>query len=121
MYATGTHHLNFCFFRYLEILQKQRHEMEDLMAQKLRDQERDLTNQTFAAVQEKDNSIQSVLKTALDAQQQEHEEHSQVPLVLRVGEVWRGAPVDVGLLQLALGVEHAGGLHAVVGANDRLE
>jgi len=60
--------------RYMDILQKQRHEFEDIMARRLREQENALVLQAQSALQEKEASIQSVLNTALDAQKQEFEE-----------------------------------------------
>ena len=57
----------------MDIIQKQRHEFEDVLAKRLRDQENVLVQQTNAALQEKEASIQNVLSTALEAQKHEHE------------------------------------------------
>ena len=65
-------------FRYLEILQKQRLEFEDLMATRLREQKNELSTQMLKALQDKEATIQSVLSTALEAQQKEHEEDKKV-------------------------------------------
>lgn len=54
-------------------MQKQRLEMESVLAQRLREQEDALTRQATSAVQQKDASIEQVLKAATDAQQAEHE------------------------------------------------
>ena len=53
--------------RYLEVLQKQRVEFEDLSARKLREQEDALKRQANAAIQAKDESIQSVINAAAEA------------------------------------------------------
>lgn len=59
--------------RYLEILQKQRLEFEDLLAKRLREQEHAHADKMRAAMQEKDASIQNVLEQALAVQKEEHE------------------------------------------------
>lgn len=59
--------------RYLEVLQKQRVEFEDLLSRKLREQEDALSRHANAAVQAKDESIQSVVNAAAEAQKAEHE------------------------------------------------
>ena len=59
--------------RYLEVLQKQRVEFEDLLARKLREQEDALKRQANAAIQAKDESIQSVINAAAEAQKMEQE------------------------------------------------
>ena len=59
--------------RYMEILQKQRLELEDLMAKRLREQQSEFSDRLHKAVQEKESSIQTVLNTALEAQKAEHE------------------------------------------------
>lgn len=71
----------------MEILQKQRHELQDLMAQKLRDQERELSSQTLAALQEKEQNIQTVLNTALEAQQNEHDADKKAFEEIITGEI----------------------------------
>lgn len=58
----------------MQVLQKQRLEFEDLLARRLREQENSLVQQTQSAMQTKDAAIQNVLATALEAQQNEHEE-----------------------------------------------
>lgn len=63
----------FSHFRYLEILQKQRLDFEDMLAKRLREQNNELSTRLNKALQEKEATIQSVLKTALEAQQHEHE------------------------------------------------
>lgn len=57
--------------KYLEILQKQRLEFENLLAQKLREQEDSITRQANAALAAKEESIQSLLKATSDAREQE--------------------------------------------------
>lgn len=59
--------------RYLEIVQKQRLEMEDIMAKRLREQENSLSSAGHKALQEKENNVQSVIDAALAAQEAEHE------------------------------------------------
>jgi len=59
--------------KYLEVLQKQRVEFEGLLARKLREQEDVLSRHANAAVQAKDESIQSVVNAAAEAQNAEHE------------------------------------------------
>jgi len=66
-------HNCFALCRYIQILQQQRLEFEDLLAKRLREQEHDLLKQMQNALQEKEANIQNVLKTALEAQQHEHE------------------------------------------------
>eukprot|EP00566_Odontella_aurita_P008520 CAMPEP_0113599574 /NCGR_PEP_ID=MMETSP0015_2-20120614/42223_1 /TAXON_ID=2838 /ORGANISM="Odontella" /LENGTH=670 /DNA_ID=CAMNT_0000507727 /DNA_START=24 /DNA_END=2036 /DNA_ORIENTATION=+ /assembly_acc=CAM_ASM_000160 len=58
--------------KYLEVLQKQRLEFEDLLARRLREQEDGLTRQANAALQAKEDAIQSVVSAATEAQQVEH-------------------------------------------------
>jgi hypothetical protein len=55
-------------------MHKQRLELEDLMAKQLREQENDFSTRLHQALLEKDATIQSVLSSALDAQQKEHED-----------------------------------------------
>lgn len=57
--------------KYLEILQKQRLEFENLLAQKLREQEDVITRQANAALSAKDESIQGLMKATNDAREQE--------------------------------------------------
>lgn len=57
--------------RYLEILQKQRLEFENLLGQKLREQEDTITRQANAALQAKEESIQIVLSAQKQAQDAE--------------------------------------------------
>lgn len=57
--------------RYLEVLQKQRVDFEDLLARKLREQEDSLIRQSNSALQAKDQTIQSVINAASEAQKQE--------------------------------------------------
>lgn len=56
----------------MEILQKQRLEYEGLLAERLREQEDVLTRQANAALQEKENGIQAVIKANAEAQEAEH-------------------------------------------------
>lgn len=60
--------------RYTKLMQKQRIEFEDLLAQRLREQEHALRTQLEAALLEKDANIQSLLNVALTTQKQEFEE-----------------------------------------------
>ena len=64
--------------RYLEILQTQRLEFQDLMATRLREQKNELTSQMLQALQDKEATIQNVLSTALEVQMKEHEEDKKV-------------------------------------------
>jgi hypothetical protein len=64
----------FLFYRYMQVLQKQRLEFEDLLAKRIREQENALVQQTQQALQEKDVAIKNLLTTALEAQMNEHEE-----------------------------------------------
>lgn len=54
-------------------MQKQRLEFEDLLAKRIREQETALSSQMNEALANKEATIQTVLKTALEAQQNEHE------------------------------------------------
>ena len=67
----------FSLCRYLEILQKQRLEFEDLLAKRLREQEHVLAQQYGQALNEKDESIQKVMDTALEAQKRQHEQEKK--------------------------------------------
>eukprot|EP00978_Attheya_sp_CCMP212_P014977 scaffold38427_cov52-Attheya_sp.AAC.8 len=58
--------------KYMEILQKQRLAFEDLLARRLREQEDVLVKQSNAAVQAKEDSIQSVVQDAGEAMEIEH-------------------------------------------------
>ena len=57
--------------RYTKLMQRQRAEFEDLLAQRLREQEHALRSQLEAALREKDANIQSLLDAALQAQRDE--------------------------------------------------
>ena len=57
--------------KYLEILQKQRLEFENLLAQKLREQEDVITRQANAALQAKEDSIANLLRATADAREKE--------------------------------------------------
>lgn len=59
---------------YRELMQQQRMELENVLAQRLRDQEHALQLKANAAIQEKELAIQNLLATALDAQRKEMEE-----------------------------------------------
>jgi mitofilin len=63
--------------RYLDVLQTQRLEFEDILARRLREQEHQLSTQFQQALAEKEASIQTLLKTALETQQAEHEADKQ--------------------------------------------
>lgn len=63
--------------KYLEVLQKQRLEFEDLLARRLREQEDGLTRQANAALQAKEDGIQSVVSAAAEAQKVEHDAELQ--------------------------------------------
>jgi len=56
---------------YLDILQKQRLEFEQLMAQKLREQEDVITRQANAALQAKEDSIANLLRATSEAREKE--------------------------------------------------
>lgn len=58
-------------------MQKQRLEFEDLLAQRLREQEHALRSQLEAALREKDASIQSLVTAALQAQKDEFEQEKE--------------------------------------------
>eukprot|EP00584_Thalassiosira_punctigera_P001672 CAMPEP_0172538634 /NCGR_PEP_ID=MMETSP1067-20121228/9990_1 /TAXON_ID=265564 ORGANISM="Thalassiosira punctigera, Strain Tpunct2005C2" /NCGR_SAMPLE_ID=MMETSP1067 /ASSEMBLY_ACC=CAM_ASM_000444 /LENGTH=652 /DNA_ID=CAMNT_0013324175 /DNA_START=129 /DNA_END=2087 /DNA_ORIENTATION=- len=60
--------------KYLEILQKQRLEFESLLAQRLREQEDQITRQANAALAAKEESVQGLLKATSDAREQEMKE-----------------------------------------------
>lgn len=58
--------------KYVEIMQKQRLEYENLLSRRLREQEDGLTQQSNARMQEKENSIQSLMEAAANTQNLEH-------------------------------------------------
>ena len=60
-------------YRYMEKMQKQRLEFEDLLARRLREQEGSLTKAASDALQAKEKSIESVVNAAASAQQAEYE------------------------------------------------
>lgn len=53
-------------------MQKQRHEFEDLMALKLREQENNLTRQANSILQEKENGIQAIVAATKESLETEH-------------------------------------------------
>ena len=59
--------------RFLESMQKQRLEYEDLLARRLREQEYQLTKQANDAIDAKEKIIESVINEATSAQQAEHD------------------------------------------------
>lgn len=59
--------------KYLAILQQQRHEFEDLLSKRLREQEDALQRQTTNLLHQKDESIQSVLNASASTLNAEHE------------------------------------------------
>ena len=59
--------------RYMEILQKQRLELEYLMEKRLREQGSEMSDRLHKAVQDKESTIQTLLSSALEAQKAEHE------------------------------------------------
>jgi len=59
--------------KYLEMMQKQRLEFEDLLARRLREQEYNITKAANEALDAKERSIESVVNAAASAQQAEHE------------------------------------------------
>jgi hypothetical protein len=73
--------------RYLEILQKQRLEFEDILAKRLREQDNELSTRMYKALQDKETTIQSVLNTALEAQQSEHEADKKAFEEIITGEI----------------------------------
>lgn len=58
--------------KYVTILQQQRHQFEDLLSARLREQDDALKRQTSDLLQQKDDSIQSLLDASIDAQKAEH-------------------------------------------------
>lgn len=82
--------------RYLEILQKQRLEFEDMMAARLREQNNELATQMHKALQEKEATIQSVLNAALEAQQKEHDEDKKAFEEIITGEIQSALDEDYG-------------------------
>mmetsp|Transcript_17540 Transcript_17540/g.32909 ORF Transcript_17540/g.32909 Transcript_17540/m.32909 type:complete len:648 (+) Transcript_17540:137-2080(+) len=63
---------------YTKLMQKQRLEFEDLLAQRLREQEHVLRSQLEAALREKDANIQSLLDAALEAQKKELQDEKEM-------------------------------------------
>lgn len=59
--------------RFMEILQKQRLEFEDLLARRLREREYEITKAANEAIQAKDKAVESLLDAALKSQKQEHD------------------------------------------------
>mmetsp|Transcript_4762 Transcript_4762/g.11980 ORF Transcript_4762/g.11980 Transcript_4762/m.11980 type:complete len:663 (+) Transcript_4762:125-2113(+) len=59
---------------YMQVLQKQRLEFEDLLAQRLREQEDQITRQANAALAAKEESVQSLMRATSDAREQETKE-----------------------------------------------
>lgn len=59
--------------RYMDKMQKQRFEFEDLLARRLREQEGNLTRAANEALYAKDKSMESVVNAAASAQQAEYE------------------------------------------------
>ncbi len=59
--------------RYVELMQKQRLEFEDLLARRMREQEYQLTKAANEAIDAKEKTIESVMEAAASAQQAEHE------------------------------------------------
>jgi len=82
--------------RYLEILQKQRLEFEDLMATRQREQKNELSTEMYKALQEKEATIQSVLNTALEAQRIEHEEDKKAFEEIITGEIQSSLDEEYG-------------------------
>lgn len=65
------------FSRYTKLMQQQRLEFENILAQRLREQETALRAQLNAALAEKDANIQTLLQSSLDAQRNEYEQEKQ--------------------------------------------
>mmetsp|Transcript_5896 Transcript_5896/g.8851 ORF Transcript_5896/g.8851 Transcript_5896/m.8851 type:complete len:468 (+) Transcript_5896:42-1445(+) len=59
--------------KFLELMQKQRLDFEDLLARRLREQEYQLIKQANDAIDAKDKSMEAVIDAAAKAQQTEHE------------------------------------------------
>jgi len=59
--------------KYIELMQQQRLELEALLAKKLREQEDVLSRQANAALQQKEDAIQGLVKATTDAQAKEYE------------------------------------------------
>lgn len=53
--------------RYMEVMQKQRIELEDILAKKLREQQDTMERQANAIIQQKDFNIQALVKEATDS------------------------------------------------------
>jgi len=59
--------------KYTALMQKQRLEFEDVLAQRSREQEAHFLQQLQATIREKEETIQGLLNSALEAQKHEHE------------------------------------------------
>jgi MICOS complex subunit MIC60 len=82
--------------RYQELLQTQRLEFEDILARRLREQEHALTTQFQQAVADKEASVQTLLQTALDTQQAEHENDKKAFEQLKAAEIAAQLEQDFG-------------------------
>lgn len=60
--------------QYMNLMQQQRNEFENILAKRLREQEHELQMLANKAIQEKELSIQNLLNTALEALKKEHDE-----------------------------------------------
>jgi len=60
--------------KYLEILQNQRLQFEDVLARRIREQEDEASRNLTKLLQQKDDTIAALLKEATEAQQQSHQE-----------------------------------------------
>lgn len=63
--------------QYMEVLQKQRLEFEDILATRLREQDSAFHQQLKEALDKNDAAIQSVVNAALAAQQEEHDQDKE--------------------------------------------
>lgn len=59
--------------RFVELMQKQRLEYEDLLARRMREQEYQLSKQANDAIEAKEKTMESIIDAATSAQQAEHE------------------------------------------------
>lgn len=59
--------------RYIEIIQKQRLEFEELLSKRLRQQEDESAKRTRIALEEKESSISKLINSALEEQREQHE------------------------------------------------
>lgn len=80
----------------MEILQKQRLEFEDILAKRLREQDNELSTRLYKSLQEKEATIQSVLSTALEAQQNEHEADKKAFEEIITGEIQSALDEEYG-------------------------